>query len=63
MIESVSLKDSIKDCWWVWVKRDILERMESTGNDERESEKEVESMQDKLPFGNVAGTEHTEAVE
>lgn len=48
MIESVSLKDSIKDCWWVWVKRDILERMESTGNDERESEKEVESMQDKL---------------
>lgn len=30
------------------MERDIWERIKSTGDDERESEKEVESMQDKL---------------
>lgn len=41
----------------------IQEGMESTGGDEKDSEKEVESMKDKLfSFGNFAGSAHTEAV-
>lgn len=38
------------------------EGRESTGESERESEEEVESMKDKLPLGTFAGTAHTEAV-
>lgn len=33
------------------------------GDDDKESEKEMESMKDRLfPFGNFAGTTHTEVV-
>lgn len=41
----------------------VREGVKSTGDDERQSEKEVESVKDKLfPFGNFAGPAHTEVV-
>ena len=47
----------------MWVKKGIQKGIKSTGDDDRKSEKEMESGKDKLlPFGNFADTTHTAAV-